>query len=89
MEFDTFQNASKFNMSKGFSQFHGTLLDICLFESCRPDPENVTPITGPTLTSKDLASLANMVLVEFAASLDQELNAGLNEEESYDLTIYF
>ena len=86
MEFDTFQNASKFNVSRGFSKFHGTLLDICLFESCRPNPEKVTPITGPNLTSDDLAALAKMILVEFAASLDKELNTVSNEEESYAVT---
>jgi hypothetical protein len=68
------------------SQFHGTLLDICLFQSCRPDPQKVKPITGPTLTADDLAALAKMVLVEFAASLDKELNAGPNEEELYSVT---
>jgi hypothetical protein len=86
MAFDTFQNASNFNVSRGFSQFHGTLLDVCLFESCRPDPEKVTPITGPNLTSDDLAALAEMVLVEFAASLDQELRADHNEKESLAVT---
>jgi hypothetical protein len=87
MEFDTLKNASHFSVSRGFSRFHAALLDICLFQSCRPNPENVTPILGPNITSDDLKALAYMILVEFAASLDKELNAGgPNAEESYAVT---
>ena len=78
----SFQIASEMRLTKGFSKYHGHLLDLSFLEmdamsgGRRTKKSRKAPVLeqgGNILTLKDLGSLTEMVEMEFIASLRQQL----------------
>jgi tetratricopeptide (TPR) repeat protein len=79
----SFEAAAKLKVSRGFSFFHGCLFDLCL-GTAYVDPEKLKTLEngGTVLTREDLSSLAQMVKVEFVASMQKELKGSETSDQA-------